>query len=71
MNRRILRRMAGLTVLLTLLFGLCGCTAETAAAEAKQYNSSQKPTSAAGDTIRAAAFKSGMFWSDMAEAVDA
>ena len=36
-----------------------------------QYNSSQKPTSAAGDTIRAAAFKSGMFWSDMAEAVDA
>ena len=36
MNRRILRRMAGLTVLLTLLFGLCGCTAETAAAEAKQ-----------------------------------
>ena len=38
---------------------------------AVEYDSSTKPTSAAGDTIRAAAFKSGMFWSDMAEAVDA
>ena len=29
-----------------------------------EYVSSAKPTSAAGDTIRAAAFKSGMFWSE-------
>ena len=33
MNQRNLRRMAGLTVLLTLLLGLCGCTAETAAVD--------------------------------------
>lgn len=35
---------------------------------AATYSSDSKPTAAAGDTVRAAATKTGMFWSDLAEA---
>lgn len=35
---------------------------------AATYSGDSKPTAAAGDTVRAAATKTGMFWSDLAEA---
>lgn len=51
MNRRILRRLAGLTLLLALMLGLPGCTAEMAASNTEQseITSAEKVPEYSGD----------------------